>query len=110
MIYEFRVKYGIKGVSTKHVDAPDLKTADTLAREWCDSQPGALYLPNSCEPWLITAPSQQAEAAAADLGDGVPGKPDLPEQRKRTTAQAAARLAGTGVGSKPTTGTERIGA
>lgn len=109
MIYSFRFKDGIKGVQTKHVEGTSILDADSTAQQWVNRRPGAVYIPNSCEPWLISLESLPPAVVEAP----VPVKADAPtlgEQKQRLVKQGAERMAGAGVGSavKPESG--RVGA
>lgn len=107
MIYEFRVKHGIKGVQSKHLEAPDLETAQKDAEAWASAIPGCTFIFGSVEPWLVTAPAR-APALAAEAGDYAP-RPDGTEQRKRHRAAAVERATGTGIGSLPAMPAGRVG-
>lgn len=108
MIYSFRYRDGVRGVITRHMDAGSLPEADALAVAWVAKKPGAFYIPNSVEPWLVTLDDLPI-AAAAQPAEDKPAKPSQKEQRDKLTAEGAARRAGTGVGSSAQQ-TERVGA
>ena len=108
MIWSFRFKDGIRGVQTKHVEADSLVKATERAEAWVRLKPGAVFIPNSVEAWLITADVEQPAAAPVD--EAVTPKPTPKEQRERLKQVAAERMAGTGVGSAVKAGTERVGA
>lgn len=108
MIFSFRYRAGVRGVITGHLEAVDLVAAGDIAQRWVNSQPGSVFIPNSCEPWLITAPAVEGVAVEA-VPEG-PTKPDHKTQKANLREQAQARMAGAGVGSavKPEGG--RVGA
>jgi len=108
MIFSFRYRDGVRGVTTKHVEAADLKTADHLAQAWVNRRPGAVFIPNSVEPFCIDVADLAVvvEPEQASVAGPVPSGP---EQRERLKAQGAARKAGTGVGADVPQ-TERVGA
>jgi hypothetical protein len=108
MIYEFRLRDGIRGVSTKHVEATDLVDAERKARLYCSRKPGAEYIANSAAPWLITVDDAHPVADAPPVV--VEHKPSNAEQKERLKKTGAARMAGTGVGSTPKAEGGRIGA
>lgn len=108
MIYEFRYRAAVRGVQVGHLEALDVVAAEMKAQTICNEFPGYIYIPNSCSPWLMEPKAVALKVEDAG-GESTPGKPGNPEQQKRLRAQAAERLAGTGVGSRPQA-TERVGA
>ena len=111
MIYEFRVRMSIKGVVSKHLEAENLQDAQKMCERYAARTPGASYIPNSCEPWLIVDDlSVSSDVGVQDvIGDGTPGKPSSSEQRARLGRLAVERKAGVGVGSSPRSDSERVG-
>lgn len=107
MIFSFRYRDGVRGVVTRHMDAASLPEADAQAIAWVAKKPGAFYIANSVEAWLITL--DDLPTVAAQPAESQPAKPSQKEQRDRLQADGAARRAGTGVGSSAQQ-TERVGA
>lgn len=98
MIYSFRYRDGVRGVTTKHVEAASIVEADKTALAWVNRRPGATYIPNSCEPWLISL-SDLPPAVEETSGPVKADAPTLGEQKQRLAKAGAERMAGTGVGS-----------
>jgi hypothetical protein len=108
MIYEFRFRDGIKGVVTKHLEAEDLVSADAAARAICNARPGAVFIPNSCEKWLLEPPA--AASDTPEMTEAATPKPSNKQQKEALKANGAALKAGTGVGSDVKVESGRIGA
>jgi hypothetical protein len=109
MIYEFRVRDGVRGVTTRHVDAPTLAEADAIATAWAAKKPGALFIVGSVQPWLVSL--EELPVAPVEPAQTAGQVPSQKEQTERLKAAGAARKAGVGPGSdeKPASA-ERIGA
>jgi hypothetical protein len=108
MIYSFRYRDGVRGVVTRHTEADSLPEAEAIAIQWVQRKPGALYIANSTEAWLVTL-TDLPVASEAPVAEQTPAKPSAKEQREKLTEQGAARRAGNGVGADEKQ-TARVGA